>query len=227
MTGVISRRSMMSRLSVVVSMVAGVAMLVIAAVLRRDTGRGGLIWLAGTLAAILIRVPHVLRNRSNTIVDYRKSGGEMWLFLGMFATGVVLPFLDLMTGMFHFADYRLPVWATDIGAVLQIPSLWLFWRSHRDLGRNWSPGLEVREDHGLVTQGIYARIRHPMYAAIWLSSLAQPLLIHNFVAGALVIPAFALMSMLRIPREEAMMRERFGMAYRDYTSHTGRFIPKI
>lgn len=27
---------------------------------------------------------------------------------------------------------------------LQLPFLWLFWRSHADLDRNWSPGLESR-----------------------------------------------------------------------------------
>ncbi|MGC4251382.1 MAG: isoprenylcysteine carboxylmethyltransferase family protein [Sphingobium sp.] len=58
--------------------------------------------------------------------------------------------------------------------------------------------------------GIYARIRHPMYAAIWISTLAQPLLIHNWIAGALVVPAFTAMWFLRTPREEVMMRERFG-----------------
>ena len=99
-------------------------------------------------------------------------------------------------------------------------------RSHADLGRNWSPGLEVRDAHELVTTGIYDRIRHPMYAAIWISALTQPLLIHNWIAGFLVIPAFAAMWFIRVPNEEAMMRARFGEAWDAYCARAGRLLPR-
>ena len=112
------------------------------------------------------------------------------------------------------------------GALLQVPCLWLFWRSHADLGRNWSPGLEVREDHSLITRGVYARIRHPMYAAIWISVLAQPLLIQNWIAGFLVAPAFAAMWFIRVPKEEAMMRLQFGKAWEAYCVRAGRLLPR-
>jgi protein-S-isoprenylcysteine O-methyltransferase Ste14 len=47
--------------------------------------------------------------------------------------------------------------------------LWLFYRSHADLGTNWSITLEIREQHRLITQGVYRRIRHPMYSALGLT----------------------------------------------------------
>jgi len=50
-------------------------------------------------------------------------------------------------------------------------------RTHKDLGRNWSVTLEVREQHALVTNGVYSRVRHPMYSAFWLWALAQALLL--------------------------------------------------
>ncbi|EAU68309.1 isoprenylcysteine carboxyl methyltransferase [Stigmatella aurantiaca DW4/3-1] len=65
-----------------------------------------------------------------------------------------------------------------------------------------------------------------MYASIWTSSLAQPVLIHNWIAGSLVIPAFAAMWFLRVPREEAMMRERFGATWDAYAQRAGRLLPK-
>jgi protein-S-isoprenylcysteine O-methyltransferase Ste14 len=66
-----------------------------------------------------------------------------------------------------------------------------------------------------------------MYAAIWLAVLTQPLLIHNWIAGALVVPAFAVMWFLRVPREEALMRQTFGKAYDDYCVRTGRLLPRF
>ncbi len=49
-----------------------------------------------------------------------------------------------------------------------VAALWLFWRSHADLGRNWSQAFELRKGHELITHGVYRVVRHPMYAAIWL-----------------------------------------------------------
>ncbi|NJK48036.1 histidine phosphatase family protein [Candidatus Gracilibacteria bacterium] len=48
-----------------------------------------------------------------------------------------------------------------MGVAIFAIAVWLFWRSHRDLGNNWSPTLEVRKGHTLITQGIYQYIRHP------------------------------------------------------------------
>ena len=38
---------------------------------------------------------------------------------------------------------------------------------------------------------------------------------------------FAVMYFVRTPREEQMMCEFFGQAYRDYTQQTGRLFPRI
>jgi protein-S-isoprenylcysteine O-methyltransferase Ste14 len=107
-----------------------------------------------------------------------------------------------------------------------IASLWLFWRSHSDLGQNWSVSLELREGHEMVTRGVYRLIRHPMYAAIWIWALAQGLMLQNWLAGWSVVPAFAAMYLLRVPREEQMMLEQFGDEYRAYTQRTGRVVPR-
>ena len=193
----------------------------------RASGWGALVWLAAFVAMTMIRAPHALRARKNVVVATRMDMTEKLLLAAVFLTMMVLPLLHLATRVFGFASYWLPAWATAVGAAVQLPFLWLFWRSHADLGRNWSLSLEVREDHGLVTGGVYTWIRHPMYAAIWLSALSQPLLIHNWIGGALVIPAFAAMWFIRVPREEALMRERFGREYDSYCAETRRLLPSV
>lgn len=219
-------RSMLTSLPAIVTMLVALALLVLAVLRWRDNGWGVLVWLAAFIAMSAIRTPHSIRNRANVVVEARKDATEILLLTAMFAAMMVLPLIHLATGLFAFADYALPDWATAIGAIAQIPFLWLFWRSHADLGRNWSPGLEVHDAHKLVTNGVYARIRHPMYAAIWISALAQPLLIHNWIAGFLVVPAFAAMWFIRVPNEEALMRQRFGTAWDAYCIRAGRLLPK-
>lgn len=202
--------------------------LALMAVVRwHDNTWGAAVWLSAFVAILAIRMPHSVRNRQNVIVAARRDLGEKILLYSMFLTMMVLPLIEIGTGLLAWADYQIADYLTAIGAALQLPALYMFWRAHADLGRNWSPGLEVREDHGLVNRGVYARVRHPMYATIWLFALTQPLLIHNWVAGVLVIPAFAAMWLLRVPREEALMRQTFGAAYDEYCRRTGRLFPKF
>lgn len=219
-------QSMLSNLLAMATMVIALALLILAVLRWRDNGWGGLIWLASFIAMCIIRTPHSMRNRVNVVVDARKDITEIMLLAAMFIAMMILPLVHLAIGVFRFADYQLPEWATWSGAIAQLPFLWLFWRSHADLGRNWSPGLEVRQDHSLITNGVYARIRHPMYAAIWIAALAQPLLIHNWIAGAFIVPAFAAMWLIRVPNEETMMHQRFGAVWEDYCGRTGRILPK-
>jgi len=105
--------------------------------------------------------------------------------------------------------------------------VWLFWRSHGDLGRNWSPSLQLREGHELVTGGVYRSIRHPMYASMWLWGVAQALLLQNWIAGWAGLVSFVPLYLLRVPREERMMLDEFGEEYRSYMNRTGCIIPRL
>src|SRR6185503_11485608 len=138
------------------------------------------------------------------------------------ATSFFAPMLYLFTPWLSFADYHLPGWAPWCGSVIMIVAIWLFWRSHADLGQNWSITLEVRKGHEVVNRGVYRLIRHPMYASIWLWGVAQGLLLQNWLAGWSAFIMFGIMYFLRVDREEEMMCEFFGDQYREYMEDTGR-----
>lgn len=199
---------------------------VLALLVWRRQDYGALVWLAASVALYAIRFPHSARRHASRIVERRADVLERLVLAAMTATMMALPFVWLASGAPRFADYALPPAATVLGAMLLASAVWLFWRSHADLGRNWSPTLELRDGHGLVTGGVYARIRHPMYAAVALFSAAQPLLLHNWIAGPLVLLAFTALWLVRVPREEAMMRDRFGAEWNAYVARTGRLLPK-
>lgn len=188
-----------------------------------------LLWLLGAIAMFAIRAPFSKKNAKNTIINQHRGLMESFMLMSMLLTMSLLPllYLGIARNVLAFADFSLPDWVVITGVVLTPLSLWLFWRSHADLGRNWSPALEIRKEHELVSTGIYRRLRHPMYAAIWLIALAQPCLLHNWIAGFLVVPAFLLMYIVRIPHEEEMMKNQFGSAYEDYMARTGRIWPKF
>ena len=189
-------------------------------------GWGSIVWLVSTIATIVIRMPHATAKKQNTITDQRQVSFERLLLFLVLVGGTLLPVIQLTLGLFSFANYALPLEAVVGGTLLLVGGLWLFWRSHADLGRNWSVTTELREDHTLITNGVYKRIRHPMYSAIWILFLAQPLLIHNWVAGFGGVVSFAIMYVFRVPYEEQMMRDQFGAEYDEYCKQTGRLWPK-
>jgi len=111
--------------------------------------------------------------------------------------------------------------------VISAGSLWLFWRSHADLGRNFSIRLVIREHHALVTTGVYRLILHPMYASALLWGLAQAFLLPNWITGLAGLLGFCILYFGRVRREEMLMLKRFGDEYRQYMMRTRRLVPYI
>jgi protein-S-isoprenylcysteine O-methyltransferase Ste14 len=140
---------------------------------------------------------------------------------------VVMPIVWRFGVFSGLADRSQNIVVLMLGAVTGLVFLWLFRRSHKDLGRNWSVTLEVREGHQLVTGGVYAHVRHPMYASFFLWGLAQALLIPNWIAGLSGLLAVLALYAVRQSREEAMMRQTFGVEYDAYCVRTKRLIPGI
>jgi protein-S-isoprenylcysteine O-methyltransferase Ste14 len=116
---------------------------------------------------------------------------------------------------------------TILGVVILGVALYVFWRAHADLGLNWSPTLEIREKHELITRGIYSVIRHPMYASQWLLAIAQPFLLQNWIAGFLNLLLFIPFYVFRVKAEEQLMIEQFGDQYRTYMQKVGAVFPKL
>jgi len=126
------------------------------------------------------------------------------------------------------AQFSLPfsMWLRWIGVGLAIGSFPLFaWAIHT-LGEQFSPRLQMTEEHMLVTNGPYRWIRHPMYTAefVFYSGLAVESA-NWVVALALLIGPVLLYA--RVAKEEDMLIERFGDEYRTYMKRTGRFLPRF
>lgn len=190
-----------------------------------------LIYLLGWIAAEAIRFPHRMRLkreiRERSLGESRVGAPETIFDMIAFFGTQVLPLFCIFTSWLGFADYSLPDWSGWLGAVIFAGCLLLLWRAHSDLGGNWSARIELQQKHTLVTRGVYARVRHPIYAALWLWCFAQPLLIHNWIGGFGGLLTFALLYFTRVPAEEKLMLDSFGEEYRTYMRNTGRVLPRF
>ncbi|MGM4872635.1 protein-S-isoprenylcysteine O-methyltransferase [Bradyrhizobium sp. 956_D2_N1_5] len=185
------------------------------------------IFVALVIGWYLIRYKYARRSRRARVVRSARGPLETALLLISLSGLGLVPLAYVATGMPRFADHSFYPWLAWLGSFFAIAALGVFHLTHRALGRNWSISLDVRENHELVTEGIYRRVRHPMYSAFWLWAIAQALLLPNWISGFAGIAGFGILFFGRVAREERMMLQTFGDSYRDYMARTGRVFPWI
>jgi protein-S-isoprenylcysteine O-methyltransferase Ste14 len=151
---------------------------------------------------------------------------------GMFAARVVM-FLLLLGWLAFYAinptwlgvlSVPFPGWLRWAGFALGLASLGFWSWTQVALGKEWSPQLQLREEHHLVTTGPYSRVRHPLYTAMLGYGTSLALVTANWVFVVLAVAMIAGL-FARVPREEQMMIEQFGEEYKAYMQRTGRFFP--
>jgi protein-S-isoprenylcysteine O-methyltransferase Ste14 len=186
-----------------------------------------IIWWVGAVAWFVIMYPHIRRSRKTRTTQRPEPARERVLMLISLTGLFLIPAFYTITGIPGFADYTFHPLQAWLGVVVLICAVALFFHSHRRLGRSWSVTLEIRENHGLVTDGIYRFVRHPMYSAYFLWTLSQALLLPNWIAGPAGLVGFGTLFAFRVRREEQMMLDAFGEPYAAYAARTKRIIPGV
>ncbi len=83
----------------------------------------------------------------------------------------------------------------------------------------------LKNNHQLVTTGIYGYIRHPMYTSVIL--LCFGLLLTNLsIVNQLVMLILVIDLILKSSHEEKLLLTRFAN-YQDYKNKTARFLPFV
>jgi protein-S-isoprenylcysteine O-methyltransferase Ste14 len=122
--------------------------------------------------------------------------------------------------------FPLPAWLRWLGFILGLGSLGLLAWTQVALGRQWSAQLQLRAEHHLVTTGPYARVRHPLYTAMFGLGAGFALLTANWVFALMAAVVVAGL-MARVGKEERMMIALLGSEYTEYMRRTGRFLPRL
>ncbi len=97
--------------------------------------------------------------------------------------------------------------------------------SYRSRLGGGGPGL-ANPPERLVTTGIYAYTRNPMYLGLLIFLAGLAVLLHSYIAALLAlahVPWFH----RRVRRDEARLRELFGEKFAEYTENVRRWVPGI
>lgn len=185
-----------------------------------------IIYFIELMVATTIRKIYTSGKKESNLIIQKKSTIEL-IFLVLNGVGMIVPIIYVFSSVLDFANYSLPNWLGWAGIVIFALAIWLLWRSHHDLGRHWTVTVALRDDHELITSGVYRYIRHPMYTAHLIWAIAQIMILHNWIAGYSFLIVQIPFYLIRIKNEEAMMIEQFGDAYKTYMEETDRLIPKL
>lgn len=121
-------------------------------------------------------------------------------------------------------------WLTGLGIALYLGSIVLEILRRKHLTTAMLVGLPevsaARAPGKLLTEGIYARVRHPRYLSYTLGVAGIALFV-NYLAVYLLLALSVPMFYLLVVLEERELRERFGVEHEEYCRRVPRFIPRL
>ncbi len=180
-------------------------------------------WQSLTPGALQIRpVSGLAQNVMNRKAD-PGPGGMLMVFAAPMAVGLI-GYLAVPRWV-AWAGVELPVGLRIVGCGVLVAATGYYVWVQRALGTNFSMLLRIKEGHALVSEGPYAKVRHPMYAASQALGRGASLMSANAFVAVSWLGVFGAYLAWRMGAEEAMMLSRFGAEYQAYMERTGRLTP--
>lgn len=152
------------------------------------------------------------------VADTSKLGqrGELWFAAQVAAMlAVVLPPEPLRSLLL-----------TAGGAAIMLAGFGLLVGGQQSLGENLTPLPKPRDSGTLVTSGIYALCRHPMYGGLTLAGTGLALCTGDELRLLCALVLFLVVDR-KASYEEQLLEERFGQEYADYKKTAKKLIPYI
>ena len=187
-------------------------------------------WLG--IGAMIVRVRRHT-HRMAGVVPAQRVERLMWLaWLPLAAIWIALPWLALSR---TDAVFGLPSFARDVvaygtlrwlGAIVGVLALAATIKCWAHMGKDWRMAVTDEPDQALITDGLYTRIRHPIYAFSILLVLASVVVVPTV---AMVLCGGCLVGLWvgKAHNEERHMLRQHGDSYARYLAHTGRFFPRF
>jgi protein-S-isoprenylcysteine O-methyltransferase Ste14 len=145
------------------------------------------------------------------------------LYLGALALGLIvdhlwpLPFKISRPGLAHDVSAAFACFMLLVGVALMGAGIRGFVRAN-------TPVPTVKPTRVLVTTGIHARTRNPIYVGMFVIYAGIALLVRSPWALVLIAPLALVVRYGVVAREEAYLEQRFGDAYREYKARVRRWL---
>lgn len=146
---------------------------------------------------------------------------------GLFAVALVLGLVAPIAAMLGFG----PLWHNDLwrlaGAGIALIGVGLTFMAQLAMGTEWRIGVDPQEETELVTTGMFAVVRNPIFSAMMIADIGFFAMVPNVFSAIATVALFAGIEIQVRKVEEPYLHKLHGAAYDDYAAKVGRFVPFI
>ena len=161
-----------------------------------------------------------VRKRAGSLAPPRNYEKTYYYAAGLMLVALIAPIAEL-----GIREHVPPVWLTVLGGGVFVAGIALRFVALLQLGEGFSLCVERPEKTGIIQHGLYARIRHPLYAASVLILVGGPIMLACVWAWIATAAAFVALG-VRISYEEKFLCAEYP-EYREYMARTARFVPGV
>lgn len=120
-----------------------------------------------------------------------------------------------------------PVWVQALGLVVALVGFAATLAAQTGMGASWRIGVDAAERTALVTDGVFARVRNPIFTAMVLAQSGVLLMVPTWVSAAALLGLVLAVQLQVRAVEEPYLQAVHGAAYRSYAARAGRFLPGL
>jgi protein-S-isoprenylcysteine O-methyltransferase Ste14 len=114
-------------------------------------------------------------------------------------------------------------WLNLLGAILLVVTLVWVVIAQANMGQSWRIGIDQKVASKLVTSGLFARSRNPIFLGMRINMLGLFFILPNAATLAILLASEILMG-VQVRLEEAHLRETIGQPYLDYCARVPRWL---
>lgn len=140
----------------------------------------------------------------------------LFYFYTVFATAFGWPLANRQ----RFFQSTVVAW---LGVALCLVGILILVLSLVSFGKSFRVGIDVDQPGQLVTTGVFAVSRNPIYVGFFIFLLGQLLVSPDWVPLIYLVAATALFHR-QVLREEDFMRQQYGHLFADYCRHVRRYV---
>lgn len=155
----------------------------------------------------------------------QESDSSSWggMILQFAAVGVLLALARPSRGGSALAESILRA----CGLAIALSAILLTRSALRHLRDQWSLKARLRHQHRLVTDGPYARVRHPLYLAFFLLTAGTGIALSTPLGMLLALPLSLTGAFIRLRAEDRMLQASFGEEFKEYAQRVPALIPRF
>jgi len=191
------------------------------------------VWLYWARVAAMVLRPRRRSHDLAGLVPEQLRERLMWIvWVPMVVAWLALPYLatthdEPPFGVPAFARleswYAALRWLAAAGAIAALAFTLRCWSR---MGKSWRMAVSSKQQGELITDGLYARIRHPIYAFSILLVLCTAIVVPTLPMLA-VAAINVVLTTMKAANEERFLLATHGQSYADYRKRTGRFLPRL